>query len=212
MTLLHQDTTSGTAVNLERWPAMRAPTKAPLRAAIARLLLRRVARRTGIRVQLPDGTSFGAPAGPVLRVRDADAFFTRLGRDGKVGFGEAFMAGDWDSPDVVAVLEPMARHLSNLVPLRLQWLRRFFDEHRPVHEDNDRHGSRRNIARHYDLSNDLFASFLDATMTYSSALFDDPDADEPLASAQGRKIERLLDVTEVRAGTRLLEIGTGWGE
>jgi cyclopropane-fatty-acyl-phospholipid synthase len=71
-------------------------------------------------------------------------------------------------------------------------------------------GARRNIARHYDLSNELFGLFLDQTMTYSSAVFENPD--EPLAVAQSRKIERLLDDVGVGEGSRLLEIGTGWGE
>jgi cyclopropane-fatty-acyl-phospholipid synthase len=84
------------------------------------------------------------------------------------------------------------------------------DARQPGSEDNDRSGARRNIARHYDLSNDLFALFLDDTMTYSSGLFAAPD--EPLESAQSRKIERLLDRTRVGRGTRLLEIGSGWGE
>jgi cyclopropane-fatty-acyl-phospholipid synthase len=69
------------------------------------------------------------------------------------------------------------------------------------------------VARHYDLSNELFAEFLDETMTYSSALFTDLPASWPdLAAAQRRKIDRLLDITQVRAGSRVLEIGTGWGE
>jgi cyclopropane-fatty-acyl-phospholipid synthase len=68
----------------------------------------------------------------------------------------------------------------------------------------------RNISQHYDLSNELFGLFLDQTMTYSSALYE--NSEEPLAVAQGRKIERLLDDVGVAAGSRLLEIGTGWGE
>ena len=200
----------GAPVELGRWPAMATPPDSPVRARLARLLLRRVARLTGIRVQLPDGSSFGGADGPVLVVRNERAFFNRLGRDGKVGLGEGYMAGDWDSPDLVAVLEPLARNLRGLVPPPFQHLRRFYDRRQPHREDNDRSGARRNIARHYDLSNDLFATFLDETMTYSSALFS--DGSEPLADAQARKVERLLDRAGVRAGSRVLEIGTGWGE
>ena len=199
-----------TPVDTGRWPAMHPPKPAPLRAAIAKLLMRRVAARTGICVVLPDGQRLGRAGGPELVVVDEQAFFARLGRDGKIGFGEAFMAGDWTSPDLVAVLEPLARNVSRLVPAQLQWLRRFYDPRFPANEDNDRRGARRNIARHYDLSNELFAAFLDETMTYSSALFQVES--EPLAVAQGRKIDRLLDLTCVGAGRKVLEIGTGWGE
>ena len=75
-------------------------------------------------------------------------------------------------------------------------------------------GARRNIAHHYDLSNDLFAAFLDETMTYSSAQFEPGERRDcaNLATAQRRKIDRLLDECRVGSGTRLLEIGSGWGE
>jgi cyclopropane-fatty-acyl-phospholipid synthase len=199
-----------TPPDLVRWPAMRRPRRAPVRAAAAEALLRRVAHRTGVRVQLPDGRWFGHRDGPVLLVTDAADFFTRLGRDGKIGLGEAFMAGSWDAPDLAGLLEPMARELATLVPRPLQRLRRFYDAHHPPEEDNDRRGARRNVSRHYDLSNDLFALFLDPTMSYSSALFDGPD--EPLAAAQERKLERILDAAHVGEGSTVLEIGTGWGE
>ena len=182
-----------------------------VRTTAARALLRRIASRTGIRVELPDGEAFGAAAGPLLQVND-EAFFTRLARDGKIGFGEAYMAGDWDSPDLAGVLEPLARNVGTLIPPRLQWARRWFDARRPTSESNDRRGAKRNIEAHYDLSNELFALFLDESLTYSSAVFDGETPDEPLDVAQGRKIERLLDSAGVRAGSRVLEIGTGWGE
>jgi cyclopropane-fatty-acyl-phospholipid synthase len=198
------------AVNLKRWPAMAAPSPAPLRAALARLAFRRAARCAGIYVQLPDGGSFGTRSGPVLDVIDEGAFYARLGRDGKIGFGEGYMAGDWEAPHLVEVLEAMAREIDDLIPTSLQWIRRLYEERHPGDEENDREGSRRNVARHYDLSNDLFAVFLDESMTYSSALFDQEH--ETLASAQEHKIARLLDATCVGRGSRVLEIGTGWGE
>jgi len=120
------------------------------------------------------------------------------------------MNDEWDSPALVAVLERIARQVADLVPAPLQRLRRWYDASFPTEEDNDRTGARRNIARHYDLSNALFAAFLDGSMTYSSALFE--DLDEPLMTAQHRKVDRLLDVTGVGVDTSVLEIGTGWGE
>ena len=100
--------------------------------------------------------------------------------------------------------------LDSLVPRPLQALRRWYEARHPSTEDNDPSGAARNIARHYDLSNDLFATFLDESMSYSAALF--TEENNTLEQAQAHKIERLLDVTGVRRGTRLLEIGTGWGE
>jgi cyclopropane-fatty-acyl-phospholipid synthase len=197
-------------VDLERWPAMAAPRPARVRAALARLLLRRVVRRTGVRVAFPDGRAIGPEGGPTLRVLNPDAFLTRLGRDGLVGFGESYMAGDWDSTDLVGVLTPMAREVGAVVPKPLQWLRRWYTPRMPAAEDNDRRGARRNITRHYDLSNDLFKAFLDETMTYSSALFE--RSEDNLEDAQRRKVRRILDAARVGSGRRLLEIGTGWGE
>ena len=145
-----------------------------------------------------------------MAVHNPEAFFARLGLSGKIGFGESYMAGEWSSTDLVSVLEALARQADSLVPRPLQFLRRWYDDRQPIAEDNDRPGAARNIVRHYDLSNDLFATFLDESMSYSAALFTDEQT--TLAEAQTQKIDRLLDATGVQRGTRLLEIGTGWGE
>jgi cyclopropane-fatty-acyl-phospholipid synthase len=169
-----------------------------------------MAAQTGIRVDLPDGSHFGPCEGPVMAVHLPEKFFARLGVGGKIGFGESYMAREWDSPHLVDVLEALARHADSLVPRPLQLVRHWYDARQPPTEDNDRPGAARNIVRHYDLSNELFATFLDESMTYSAALFTDEHT--TLEQAQADKIDRLLDVTRVRRGTRLLEIGTGWGE
>jgi cyclopropane-fatty-acyl-phospholipid synthase len=83
------------------------------------------------------------------------------------------------------------------------------DRKLPHHASNTRDVSRSNIEAHYDMSNTLFASFLDETMTYSSAYFE--DRDEPLEDAQVRKIDAILGYADVGEGIRLLEIGSGWG-
>jgi cyclopropane-fatty-acyl-phospholipid synthase len=186
----------------------RAPVR-PVHAAIARALFLRVIPHLAVRVQLPDGrvVGGGGPDAPLMRVR-RDAFFQRTGSGGLIGFGEAYMAGDWDADDPAAVLAPFAARMSSLVPAWMQRLRHFYVHHQPAREQNTRAGARRNIARHYDLSNDLFALFLDESLTYSSALFEPGDS---LERAQLRKVDRLLDATGVGLGTRLLEIGTGWG-
>jgi cyclopropane-fatty-acyl-phospholipid synthase len=107
------------------------------------------------------------------------------------------------------VLTPFAARMDKLVPAWMQRLRHFYVRHQPHAERNTKSGARDNIRRHYDLSNDLFAQFLDETMTYSCARFAAPDGS--LADAQRRKIDMLLDATGVGLGSRVLEIGTGWG-
>ncbi|MGY0235229.1 class I SAM-dependent methyltransferase [Longispora urticae] len=189
-------------VDPSRWPAVAVVPRARLRGRIAAALLDRVAGRLGLL----------AGPGPTLQLRDQEAFCRRLGRDGLIGFGESYQAGEWDSEQLPEVLGVLAAHADALVPRRLQWLRRFYVARHPRADANDRDGARSNIHRHYDLSNELFALFLDDTMTYSAALFDGPATWENMAAAQHRKIDRLLDATGVGPGTRVLEIGTGWGE
>ncbi len=204
-------------------PGGRFPATGAISARIAERLFRHVASRLAVRVRLPDGTAFGAgqPDAPVMVLRRPDAFYRRVGAGGLIGFGEAYMAADWDTDDLAGLLTIFAEHMATLVPPRLQRLRDVAVQHQPSRHRGDAAASRRNIAHHYDLSNSLFALFLDPTMTYSSALFDQPaDANRvpptapasQLEEAQLRKIDRLLDATGVGAGTALLEIGTGWGE
>jgi cyclopropane-fatty-acyl-phospholipid synthase len=125
------------------------------------------------------------------------------------------MVADWRCDDLAGFLTPLARHVTSIVPRPLQRMRSWWQARQPSSDDNDLPGARRNIERHYDLSNDLFALFLDETMSYSSAMWADDDTTDDvakLADAQRRKIDRLLDLTRTGAGSRVLEIGTGWGE
>ena len=123
--------------DLQRWPALARPRSAPVRAALARVFLRRVAIRTGIRVEATDGSRFGPPDGPIVELHDPKAFFARLGVGGKIGFGESYMAGEWNSTELVEVLEALARHADSLVPRPLQVVRRWYDARQPNSEDND---------------------------------------------------------------------------
>ena len=212
--------TSGMHAPAGPWTQLPGVPHAPIHAAVARRIFTRAAKRLGVTVELPDGRLLSKPAkieaatgaAPVMRLHRPAQFFRRLGHDGLIGFGESYMAGDWDADDVASVLTTFARRMAGLVPGVLQRARRWYDARQPASEHNDLHGSKSNISRHYDLSNELFALFLDRTMTYSSAIWDEQRDDETLAAAQIRKIDRLLDLAAVKAGTRLLEIGTGWGE
>ncbi|MFD4644407.1 class I SAM-dependent methyltransferase [Lentzea sp. NPDC058436] len=188
------------------WPGLFNAPRSPMRARIAESLFRNAVRTLPVTVRLPDGREWGA-GGPVMRLVRPAEFFHRLGADAKIGFGEAYMVGDWDAEDLAGVLAAFAARLSTLIPPGLQRMRRWAERRQT--EINDVAGSRQNIHRHYDLSNELFGVFLDETMTYSSALFDGPDTD--LCTAQLRKIDGVLDYAGVRSGSRVLEIGTGWG-
>ncbi|MFB7241480.1 SAM-dependent methyltransferase [Streptomyces populi] len=196
-----------------RRPGVAAPPPSSrVRTAVTRALVRRALERLPLRARFADGTRVGL-GGPVIDIHDPDAFHHRVGVQGLVGFGESYMAGEWDAPDLAAALTVLAGDAARLVPAPLQRLRRLWAVRRPDVQRNTPTGARDNISHHYDLSNDLFALFLDDTLSYSSALFQSFPASWPLlAAAQHRKIDRLLDLAEVGPGTRLLEIGTGWGE
>ena len=205
-------------VDPDRWPDVAVAAGSPGRAAVASAVFGAAVVRLPLRVRVPDGSLRGAggPGTPVMRIHRPREFFRRIGASGLIGFGESYMAGEWDSPDLTALLTVFAAHAAELVPPRLQRLRRLAVRRQPPDDLQTVAGARRNIGRHYDLSNDLFALFLDETMTYSSALFETGADGAPvsgdLARAQRRKIDRLLDRAGVRPGCRVLEVGTGWGE
>ncbi|GAB3197725.1 class I SAM-dependent methyltransferase [Nocardioides hungaricus] len=178
-----------------------------LRSAVARRLFVGAVDRLDVAVSL-DGRALGR-GGPPMVVHRPDELFSRLGRDGLIGFGEAYLTGAWDAPDLAGFLTVLAADVADLVPRPLQRLRPVVQRRRPRRHRPSTGNSRELIAHHYDLSNDLFRLFLDESLTYSSALF---DTSSDLHEAQLRKIDRLLDTTGVGPGTRVLEIGTGWGE
>jgi cyclopropane-fatty-acyl-phospholipid synthase len=205
-----------------RWPDVFASPRGGLRAGLGGWLFHRAVRRLPVRVETPGGVNLGGGAGdaPRMVLRRPEAVVRRVAASGTIGFGEAYMAGDWETDDLVGVLTAFASNVGRLIPMPLQQARHAILSRMPNQERNTVHGAARNISRHYDLSNELFALFLDPTMTYSSAVFAGPDSaphsafaiGSDLRTAQHRKIDRLLDLARVGAGTRLLEIGSGWGE
>ncbi|UNT01279.1 cyclopropane-fatty-acyl-phospholipid synthase family protein [Streptomyces tubbatahanensis] len=201
------------ATDRSRWPDVAVlPRSSRLRTAVTAHLVGRALDKLPLRVRLPDGSSLGQ-GGPLLELRDPDAFHHRLGRSGLIGFGESYMAGEWEAPDLVGVLAVFAEHAASLFPAWMQKLRHLWAPRHPAAQRNTTRGARENIHRHYDLSNDLFALFLDETLTYSSAVFRGfPATWEALPDAQRRKTDLLLDLAGVGPGTRMLEIGTGWGD
>jgi len=207
------------AIDAERWPDVAVAAGSPVRAAVARALFTNAVTRLPLHVKLPDGRTIGGGQqdAPVMILRRPREFYRRFGASGLIGFGESYLAGDWDAAsesgdDLTALLTVFAEHATELVPPWLQRLRTLAVRRQPPGDLQTVTGARRNIGRHYDLSNDLFALFLGETMTYSAAIFADPEDATDLAAAQRRKIDRLLDRAGVGRGCRLLEIGTGWGE
>ncbi len=208
------------------WPSIAtvpAGLKVAVAGRVAEAIFKAAVRRLPLEVRYPDGTVLGKPATPgltypVMTLNRPEAFAARLGDGGLIGLGESYMAGEWDADDLTAVMEVFAARVGTLVPEPLQKLRALYLPRQPRKERNTEQNTRSNISRHYDLSNELFATFLDDTMTYSSAIF--PESREALkgvawnglAAAQQAKIDRLLDKAGVGQGTRVLEIGTGWGE
>ena len=153
----------------------------------------------------------GPRPGPRATVFVDDArLFGALALRGVLGGAEGYMNGWWRSDDLVAVIRLFVRNAGAFDALERGsgWMRpglRLFHRLR----DNDRAGSRRNIEAHYDLGNDFFATFLDESLTYSSAVFDRLDI--TLEAAQTAKYERLCRKLGLRSSHRLLEIGSGWG-
>lgn len=186
-----------------------APPTAPLRAHAAEMLFRSAIRTLPLNVIGPrsEAITRGPASAPTMTVHRPE-FFHRLGANGKIGFAEAYMAGDWDADDLAAVLTVLAGRLTRLIPPAMARFRRLYEPRLPTAERNTMSGAARNISRHYDLSNDLFALFLDETMTYSCAVFEPGDS---LEQAQRRKLERMCELVDLRAADHLLEIGTGWG-
>lgn len=163
-------------------------------------------------VHLPDGSSraFGATgASHVEMTVRRWRFFSRLVRGADVGAGESYVDGDWSTPDLVALTRLFLANEDVLAPPRLVGLLgRLRDRLSHAARSNRRAQARRNIHAHYDLSNDFYRLFLDPSMTYSAALFDQPGAG--LELAQKAKYERLAQWAGIRAADRVLEIGC-WG-
>jgi len=193
-----------------------------LTAKIAKSIFLRTLAGLGVgKLELvcPEATyRFGAPAAEqeqdslhaVVAVHE-DRFFLRALLAGDIGVGEAYMAGEWSTPDLVAVVRLAVRNLE-----RLENSNRFFTAFRRLADflahrrnRNSQSGSRRNIAYHYDLGNNFYRVFLDANLAYSCAYYERPQ--DSLEQAQMQKFDRICRKLQLRPQDHVLEIGTGWG-
>jgi cyclopropane-fatty-acyl-phospholipid synthase len=187
-----------------------------VRDAAARALVGAVLSRTrGGEIEVvEDGRSrvYGEPSDLRATVRINDPAAWRGPLHGSIGLGEAYVDGHWETDDLVSLIQIGARSLANQhrgVSAAWSKTRTGLHRLRGLVPENTRGGARQNISAHYDLGNDLFASFLDPTMMYSCAYFPREAAD--LEEAQLAKLDRICERLQLGPDNHLLEIGSGWG-
>ncbi|MGB0683320.1 MAG: class I SAM-dependent methyltransferase [Magnetovibrionaceae bacterium] len=170
-------------------------------------------------IQLPNGSTHSLGRHPidaegrehrgVMKIKSWSMVRKSL-MGGDVGFAEAYMDGDWDSPDLTALLTMLCL---NEVEGSARWQAsgpfRLYHHLQHRRRANTKRGSRRNIAAHYDLGNAFYTQWLDPTMSYSAAVFSDDT--QPLKEAQDAKLRRVCETLDLKPGMTLLEIGCGWG-
>lgn len=162
------------------------------------------------------------PSGHALRIEGNDhsqevrlevkdyRFIRRILASGDVGFAEGFAAGDWDTPDLPALLVAFSYNFDRLAQLmKGNPLVRAADFLSHAFNSNTRAGSKKNIHAHYDLGNRFYGAWLDPSMTYSSAVFETPDT--TLEDAQTAKYAALAKSIGIETSHKVLEIGCGWG-
>ncbi len=191
------------------------PASAPAAArAVFRLL--QGLKHGSLDVQMPDGSSahFGMRSedGPraAIRLRNWNVCAAAL-RSGDIGFAESYIAGDWTTPDLTALLKLFIANRDDVESIVYgSWWGSLLYRVKHLLHRNSKRGSKKNIHAHYDLGNEFYRLWLDPTMNYSSAWFEG-DFAKPMPDAQHAKVRRALREAGVKAGDRVLEIGCGWG-
>ena len=155
--------------------------------------------------------TFGSSNSPLkakIKIKNPNFTFDLI-RGGSVGFAESYMKDDFETDNLSNLIEITARNIKQIYkfsglldfPL-INFIRNFFTK-------NTRRRSKENISKHYDLGNEFFSLWLDKTLTYSSAIFDEKSKE--LSDAQNNKYQKLIDLLRPRTGDKVLEIGCGWG-
>jgi cyclopropane-fatty-acyl-phospholipid synthase len=171
-------------------------------------------KRGTLDVTLLDGRVMrfgGAEPGPAAAMTlHSYGFASRLINSGDIGIAEAYLRGDWDTPDLTQFLYLFCVN-HDLIQAMLgdRPLVRFVQTVRHWFNRNTKRQARRNIYAHYDIGNAFYSAWLDPSMTYSSALFEDDTPD--LTAAQNNKYRRLAEAIDLQPGQKVLEIGCGWG-
>lgn len=139
------------------------------------------------------------------------SFYSRALRGGSIGMGESYMDGDWYSTNLTYLVQVIARNMETLDKIEHQmgWLYSLGNKLFHYKRANDLTTAKKNIAAHYDIGNELYRSFLDKEMLYSSAIYQ--QRNDSLEKAQIQKMVRLCEKLKLKASDHLLEIGTGWG-
>jgi cyclopropane-fatty-acyl-phospholipid synthase len=222
---MSQDLSSAPAVEAR----FHLPDSAPAAARVIFHLMQKI-QHGALDVQLPDGSlmQFRAhektpgfsqvlkeshtPDRALIRLHNWNLCSTAL-RSGDIGFAESFIAGDWTTPDLPALLKFFIANRDAMEACFYgTWWGSLWYRIKHFFNKNTRKGSQKNIHAHYDLGNDFYRLWLDSSMNYSSAWFKGKTpADTDLSSAQNAKVHRALSECGVKAGDRILEIGCGWG-
>lgn len=189
-------------------------SRLPLRYRFLFLLLEK-ARHGSLVLELPDGSRLrfkGIYAGPEAEIRLYDwQVIDRGVTGGDIAFGETYMDGLWDTPDLPAVLRYFTDNTATIERLlHGNMFYRILFGMRNMFTPNTRRGSRKNIYAHYDLGNDFYRLWLDETMTYSSAVYAQGQ-EMSLSSAQTAKYDRIIGRLSRAGEGKVLEIGCGWG-
>lgn len=192
---------------------LRAPAGPMPRSAVAAIAILKRLQAGSLDLLLPDGQCLHLGTGACvahMRVHDWRVFDAALGK-GDIGLGEAYINGWWDSDNLCSLLTLLANNRVVLQQAVYGQVLRLLG-YRLAHllRANTREGARRNIMAHYDLGNRFYESWLDATMSYSAALFEGDDS-RSLEDAQRAKYRRMLDQLAAEPGQIVLEIGCGWG-
>ena len=188
------------------------PRNAPAAARTTLQLLQRLVHGS-LTLQLPDGSvqRFGHTDGPhaSMKLNNWNVCGAAL-KSGDIGFAETYIDGDWSTPNLTALLSLMVANRREVEDVIYgSWLGRFAYRVRHLLNRNSRANSRKNIHAHYDLGNAFYTLWLDETLNYSSAWFEEPG--QTMVSAQHAKVRRALRMASVKPGDRVLEIGCGWG-
>lgn len=172
-------------------------------------------RQGELTLTMPNGTKHvcGIPGSKqaVQLTVHSPRFFRRALMASDIGFGESYMAGEWSSPDLPALLTLLSANEKDLNDklLPTAFIGRNLNFLLHLLRPNTVSGSSKNIREHYDLSNTFFSTFLDESMTYSSGLF--LTQEDSLATAQQNKIDRVIELADISKTDHVLEIGCGWG-